>query len=104
MHRACQLRAGFARHPAVPPTAGGPAWHISALVRMGETSLSTTCGRCCAFSAEICSTTAVWAFACRYSSDVDSNDAFRAAYPEYFAQPGASANLLHQRFRPMALP
>ena len=32
-------------------------------------------------------------------SDADSNDAFRAAYPEYFAQPGASANLLHQRFR-----
>ena len=33
------------------------------------------------------------------SSDADSNEAFRAAYPEYFAQPGASANLLHQRFR-----
>ena len=32
-------------------------------------------------------------------SDADSNDAFRAAYPAYFAQPGASANLLHQRFR-----
>ncbi len=32
-------------------------------------------------------------------SDADSNDAFRVAYPEYFAQPGASANLLHQRFR-----
>lgn len=33
------------------------------------------------------------------ASDADSNDAFRAAYTEYFAQPGASANLLHQRFR-----
>jgi hypothetical protein len=33
------------------------------------------------------------------ASDADSNDAFRAAFPEYFAQPGASANLLHQRFR-----
>jgi DNA-directed RNA polymerase specialized sigma24 family protein len=33
------------------------------------------------------------------ASDADSNDTFRAAYPEYFAQPGASANLLHQRFR-----
>ena len=32
-------------------------------------------------------------------SDADSNDAFRVAYPEYFAQPGALANLLHQRFR-----
>jgi len=32
-------------------------------------------------------------------NDADSNDAFRAAFPEYFAQPGASANLLHQRFR-----
>ena len=32
-------------------------------------------------------------------SDADSNDTFRAAYPEYFAQPGAAANLLHQRFR-----
>lgn len=32
-------------------------------------------------------------------SDADSNGAFRAAYPEYFAQPDASANLLHQRFR-----
>jgi DNA-directed RNA polymerase specialized sigma24 family protein len=33
------------------------------------------------------------------ASDADSSDAFRGAYPEYFAQPGASANLLHQRFR-----
>ena len=33
------------------------------------------------------------------AGDSDSNDAFRAAYPEYFAQPGAPANLLHQRFR-----
>ncbi len=32
-------------------------------------------------------------------SEADSNEALRAAYPEYFAQPGASANLLHQRFR-----
>jgi hypothetical protein len=32
-------------------------------------------------------------------SDADSNDTFRAAYPEYFAQPGASPDLLHQRFR-----
>lgn len=32
------------------------------------------------------------------SSDADSNDAFRAAYPEYFAQPEASPNTLHQRF------
>jgi DNA-directed RNA polymerase specialized sigma24 family protein len=31
-------------------------------------------------------------------SDADSNDALRAAYPEYFAQPGASLNTLHQRF------
>jgi DNA-directed RNA polymerase specialized sigma24 family protein len=33
------------------------------------------------------------------ASDADSNDAFRAAYPEYFGQPGASADLLYQRFR-----
>ena len=33
------------------------------------------------------------------ASDADSNEAFRAAYPENFAQPGAAANLLHQRFR-----
>lgn len=33
------------------------------------------------------------------ASDADSNDVFRAAYPEYFAPPGASANLLYQRFR-----
>jgi len=33
------------------------------------------------------------------ASDADSNDAFRAAYPGYFAQPDASANLLYQRFR-----
>ena len=31
-------------------------------------------------------------------SEADSNEALRAAYLEYFAQPGASANLLHQRF------
>jgi DNA-directed RNA polymerase specialized sigma24 family protein len=31
-------------------------------------------------------------------SDADGNDAFRAAYPQYFAQAGASANTLHQRF------
>ena len=31
-------------------------------------------------------------------SDADSNDALRAACPEYFAQPGASLNTLHQRF------
>jgi DNA-directed RNA polymerase specialized sigma24 family protein len=33
------------------------------------------------------------------ASDSDSNDAFRAAYPGYFDQPGASPNLCHQRFR-----
>lgn len=33
------------------------------------------------------------------SSDADTNQVLRAAYPEYFAQSGASANLLHQRFR-----
>ena len=32
-------------------------------------------------------------------SDADTNAALRAAYPEYFDQPGASPNLLHQRFR-----
>ena len=31
-------------------------------------------------------------------SDADSNDAFRAAYPEFFASGDASANLCHQRF------
>jgi DNA-directed RNA polymerase specialized sigma24 family protein len=31
--------------------------------------------------------------------DADSNDALCAAYPEYFAQLNASADLLHQRFR-----
>lgn len=31
--------------------------------------------------------------------DADSNDALCAAYPEYFAQLSASADLLHQRFR-----
>jgi len=33
------------------------------------------------------------------ASDADSNDAFRAAYPEYFTQPGAAVNTCHQRFR-----
>jgi DNA-directed RNA polymerase specialized sigma24 family protein len=32
------------------------------------------------------------------TGQADSNDAFRAAYPEYFDQPGASPNTLHQRF------
>lgn len=32
-------------------------------------------------------------------SDADANDAFRAAYPEFFSQSDASANLCHQRFR-----
>lgn len=31
-------------------------------------------------------------------SKADSNEAFRVLYPEYFAQPGASANACHQRF------
>jgi sigma-70-like protein len=35
----------------------------------------------------------------REASDADSNDAFRAAYPEYFAEPGVAANTCHQRFR-----
>jgi Sigma-70 region 2 len=33
------------------------------------------------------------------ASDADSNDAFRAAYPEYFNPPGAAVNTCHQRFR-----
>lgn len=33
------------------------------------------------------------------ASDADTNEAFRAAYPGYFAQADAAANLLHQRFR-----
>ena len=32
-------------------------------------------------------------------SDADSNDAFRAGYPECFNQPDCEANTLHQRFR-----
>ena len=32
-------------------------------------------------------------------SDADSSDAFRAAYPEYFHEPGAAVNTCHQRFR-----
>jgi hypothetical protein len=31
-------------------------------------------------------------------SDADSNDAVRAAYPEYFDQAGAAPNTLHKRF------
>jgi Sigma-70 region 2 len=31
-------------------------------------------------------------------SEADSNEAFRISYPEYFAEPGASANTCHQRF------
>ncbi len=31
--------------------------------------------------------------------DADSNDAFRAPYPEFFDQPGASRDNRHQRFR-----
>ena len=31
-------------------------------------------------------------------SEADGNEAFRVSYPEYFAQPGASANTCHQRF------
>src|SRR5208337_1863801 len=60
MYRAGQPRSAFLRHLAVPSAVGGPASHISALVRMRETSLSTRSGKRCAFSAEICSTTAVW--------------------------------------------
>jgi hypothetical protein len=33
------------------------------------------------------------------ASDADTNDAFRAAYPEYFGEPGAAVNTRHQRFR-----
>jgi hypothetical protein len=32
------------------------------------------------------------------SSEADTNPALRAAYPEYFDQPDASPNTLHQRF------
>lgn len=32
-------------------------------------------------------------------SEADTNDALRAAYPEYFNQPGASPDLCYQRFR-----
>jgi hypothetical protein len=32
-------------------------------------------------------------------SDADSNDAFRAAYPEWFNQSDCEANTLHQRLR-----
>jgi DNA-directed RNA polymerase specialized sigma24 family protein len=32
-------------------------------------------------------------------SEADTNDGLRAAYPEYFDQPGAAPNTLHQRFR-----
>jgi DNA-directed RNA polymerase specialized sigma24 family protein len=32
-------------------------------------------------------------------SQADANDAFRAAYPEYFNEPGAAVNTCHQRFR-----
>lgn len=32
-------------------------------------------------------------------SEADSNDTLRAAYPEYFDQPDAPPNTLHQRFR-----
>lgn len=31
------------------------------------------------------------------SSEADSNEAFRASYPEYFDQPGAAPNTRHQR-------
>ena len=31
-------------------------------------------------------------------SEADGNEAFRVSYPEYFAQPSASANTRHQRF------
>jgi hypothetical protein len=31
-------------------------------------------------------------------SEADSHEALRVSYPEYFAQPGASANTCHQRF------
>lgn len=33
------------------------------------------------------------------ASEADANDAFRAAYPEYFDQPDAAKATLHQRFR-----
>jgi DNA-directed RNA polymerase specialized sigma24 family protein len=32
-------------------------------------------------------------------SEADTNDALRVAYPEYFGQPDAAPNTLHQRFR-----
>ncbi len=32
-------------------------------------------------------------------SEADTNDAFRAAWPEYFGPPGAAVNTCHQRFR-----
>jgi DNA-directed RNA polymerase specialized sigma24 family protein len=33
------------------------------------------------------------------SGDADTNDALRAAYPEYFAETGVAVNTCHQRFR-----
>jgi Sigma-70 region 2 len=33
------------------------------------------------------------------ANQADSNEALRAAYPEWFAQPGCAANTCHQRFR-----
>jgi DNA-directed RNA polymerase specialized sigma24 family protein len=47
----------------------------------------------------------IYAAACQILSDggkgevseADSNEALQASYPEYFAQPGASANTCHQR-------
>ena len=80
MYGSRQPRSGFFRHLAVPPTVGGSASHISALVKIEETSQLTTCGRRCALSAEICSTTAVWTFACRYSSGGRINPARALSY------------------------
>ena len=47
---------------------GGSASCISALVNVRKRAPLTACGRSRTFSAEICSTTAVWTFVCRYSS------------------------------------
>lgn len=68
MYWPLQTDAYFVLHLPRPPTIGGSASCISALVNVRKKPLSTACGRCCAFFTEICSTTAVWAFVCRYSS------------------------------------
>ena len=68
MYRAGQPRSVFLRHLAVPSAVGGSASHISALVRMRETYLSTRFWEALRLLSRNMQHYSSLAFACRYSS------------------------------------